>query len=33
VEELCAAGAKDVFDSLEDLLQRLDETLLAGRRR
>jgi HAD superfamily hydrolase (TIGR01549 family) len=33
VEELCAAGAKDVFDSPEDLLRRLDETLLAGRRR
>jgi HAD superfamily hydrolase (TIGR01549 family) len=28
-DELCSAGAKDVFDSPEDLRQRLDDTLLA----
>lgn len=33
VEELCAAGATDVYDSPEVLLQCLDETLLAGRHR
>ena len=31
VAELCEAGAKDVFDSPEDLLRHLDETLLTGR--
>ncbi|WP_433272735.1 HAD family hydrolase [Pseudonocardia xinjiangensis] len=30
--ELREAGAKDVFDSPEELLHRLDDTLLAGRR-
>ncbi|WP_308283266.1 HAD family hydrolase [Pseudonocardia nigra] len=29
-DELCAAGAREVFDSPDELRQRLDETLLAG---
>jgi HAD superfamily hydrolase (TIGR01549 family) len=32
VDELTAAGARDVFDSPDELHRRLDETLLAGRR-